>query len=81
MPGPVFKTGEGFGNRLLVGSIPIRSRHASSLANHGKNRAAAGQRADDVGLGRSGQTGTTGMPGNSRGTRYDFDVELAVISI
>ena len=26
MPGPVFKTGEGSGNRLLVGSIPIRSR-------------------------------------------------------
>jgi len=27
VPGPVFKTGEGSGNRLLVGSIPIRSRH------------------------------------------------------
>ena len=26
--GPVFKTGEGSGNRLLVGSIPMRSRHA-----------------------------------------------------
>ena len=26
MPGPVFKTGEGSGNRLLVGSIPMRSR-------------------------------------------------------
>ncbi len=25
--GPVFKTGEGSGNRLLVGSIPMRSRH------------------------------------------------------
>jgi hypothetical protein len=24
--GPVFKTGEGSGNRLLVGSIPMRSR-------------------------------------------------------
>ena len=28
VPGPVFKTGEGSGNRLLVGSIPMRSRHA-----------------------------------------------------
>jgi hypothetical protein len=27
VPGPVFKTGEGSGNRLLVGSIPMRSRH------------------------------------------------------
>jgi hypothetical protein len=26
VPGPVFKTGEGSGNRLLVGSIPMRSR-------------------------------------------------------
>jgi hypothetical protein len=25
--GPVFKTGEGSGDRLLVGSIPMRSRH------------------------------------------------------
>jgi hypothetical protein len=34
--GPVFKTGEGSGNRLLVGSIPMRSRHpifSASLAN------------------------------------------------
>ena len=26
VPGPVFKTGVGSGNRLQVGSIPIRSR-------------------------------------------------------
>ncbi len=26
VPAPVFKTGEGFGNRLLVGSIPMHSR-------------------------------------------------------
>jgi hypothetical protein len=26
VPGPVFKTGGGSGNRLLVGSIPMRSR-------------------------------------------------------
>ena len=29
VPGPVFKTVEGSGNRLLVGSIPIRFRQPS----------------------------------------------------
>jgi len=29
VPAPVFKTGEGFGNRLLVGSIPMHSRQSS----------------------------------------------------
>ena len=29
--GPVFKTGEGSGNRLLVGSIPMRSRQQPQL--------------------------------------------------
>ena len=31
MPGPVFKTGEGSGNRLLVGSIPMRSATPEGL--------------------------------------------------
>ena len=31
MPAPVFKTGEGFGNRLLVGSIPMHSRQLRNL--------------------------------------------------
>ena len=33
VPGPVFKTGEGSGNRLLVGSIPMRSRHSRPSLN------------------------------------------------
>ncbi len=32
MPGTVFKTVEGSGNRLLVGSIPIRSRQITPPA-------------------------------------------------
>ena len=41
MPLPVFKTGEGSGNRLLVGSIPMRSRHSGLwrlLLRRGKQR-------------------------------------------
>ncbi len=35
MPGPVFKTGEGSGNRLLVGSIPMRSRQTPAAQRYG----------------------------------------------
>ena len=35
--GPVFKTGEGSGNRLLVGSIPMRSRQQLRLQRRHAN--------------------------------------------
>ena len=37
VPAPVFKTGEGFGSKSLVGSIPMHSRQAVSRMAAGKS--------------------------------------------